>query len=174
MLRAFIILCGSASLKPRNVRTPARVYVETTVVSYLTARPSANPVQEGRRQLTISWWAGRGSAFELVVSPLVIDEASQGDSIAAAARLAVLNGLPVLGLEEAARILALALISPGAIPAKATTDALHIALCAVHAVPYLLTWNFRHIANATIRRRLEFICATHGYNLPLICTPEEL
>jgi hypothetical protein len=153
---------------------PARVYVETTVVSYLTARPSNHPVQEGRRQLTVSWWAGRRRDFTLLVSPLVIDEAGQGDPVAAAARLAAINGLPLLGLEDPARLLARALIAPGAIPTKAADDALHIALCAAHAVPYLLTWNFRHIANATIRRRLEFICATHGYNLPLICTPEEL
>lgn len=154
--------------------TPSRVYIETTVVSYLTARPSSNPIQEGRRQLTARWWASRRPAFALVISPLVINEAGQGDPVAAAARLAAISSLPSLGLEESARGLARALISPGAIPTKAADDALHIALCAAHAVPYLLTWNFRHIANATIRRRLEFICATHGYSLPLICTPEEL
>ncbi len=109
-----------------------------------------------------------------MISPLVIDEARQGDSEAASARLAALEGVPSLGLEESARNLAQALISPGAIPTKAADDALHIALCAVHAGPYLLTWNFRHIANATIRHRLNYICATHSYNLPIICSPEEL
>ena len=151
-----------------------RVYIETTVISYLTARPSKNPVQEGRRQVTLRWWGVRRKEFSVVISPLVVDEARQGDSEAARARLAALEGIPTLGLEESARDLAQALIAPGAIPTKAADDALHIALCAVHAIPYLLTWNFRHIANATIRHRLNYICVIHGYNLPLICTPEEL
>jgi predicted nucleic acid-binding protein len=153
--------------------SPVRVYIETTVISYLTARPSKNPVQEGRRQVTLRWWDVRRKEFSTVISPLVVDEARQGDSEAARARLAALDGIPTLGLEESARDLAQALIAPGAIPTKAADDALHIALC-VHAIPYLLTWNFRHIANATIRHRLNYICVIHGYNLPLICTPEEL
>ena len=153
---------------------PTRVYIETTVISYLTARRSKNPVQEGRRQVTLRWWGVRRKEFSLVISPLVIDEARQGDSEAASARLAALEGVPSLGLEESARNLAQALISPGAIPTKAADDALHIALCAVHAVPYLLKWNFRHIVNSTIRHRLNYICATHGYNLPVICSPQEL
>jgi hypothetical protein len=88
--------------------------------------------------------------------------------------LGALEGIPTLGLEESARNLAQALIESGAMPTKAADDAIHIALCAPHAITYLLTWNFRHIANATIRHRLNYICVIHGYNLPLICTPEEL
>lgn len=83
-------------------------------------------------------------------------------------------GLDLLELDDRARVLAHTLVSPGAIPAKAADDALHIALCAVHAVPYLLTWNFRHIANAEIRLKLGYLYASSGYQLPVICTPEEL
>lgn len=104
----------------------------------------------------------------------MLDEAGLGDATAAASRLKVLASITCLNVHPSALALAEQLIGPGAIPAKAQDDAAHIALCAVHAVPYLLTWNFRHIANATIRTRLEYICATNGYRLPLICTPEQL
>lgn len=86
--------------------SPVRVYIETTVISYLTARPSKNPVQEGRRQVTLSWWGVRRKDFSTVISPLVVDEARQGDSEAVRARLAALEGIPTLGLEESARDLA--------------------------------------------------------------------
>jgi predicted nucleic acid-binding protein len=151
-----------------------RVYVETTVISYLTARPTLNALQEGRRQVTLRWWARRRAAFDVQISPLVHAEASRGDAVAARARLDAINGLPMLPLDDRALSLASALICPGAIPRKATDDAAHIALCAVHSITYLLTWNFKHIANAEIRLKLDYICASNGYRLPIICTPEEL
>jgi predicted nucleic acid-binding protein len=151
-----------------------RVYIETTVISYLTARPTSNALQEGRRQLTTEWWSRRRAAFSATISPLVYVEAARGDTEAAAARLEVLKYLPMLPLDERARFLARALIVPGAIPAKATDDAAHIAICAVNSIPFLLTWNFKHIANAGIRLKLDYLCSMHGYKLPIICTPEEL
>ena len=151
-----------------------RVYIETTVISYLTAKPTLNALQEGRRQLTSEWWARRGMDFTTTISPLVYAEASRGDITAAAARLEALKDLLMLPLDERARLLARVLIAPGAIPAKATDDAAHIAICAVHSIPYLLTWNFKHIANAEIRLKLDYLCSINGYKLPTICTPEEL
>ena len=151
-----------------------RVYIETTVVSYLTARPTANVLQEGRRQLTVQWWANRLPAFEAAISPLVYVEASRGDVEAASARIDAIKGFTVLVPDDRARGLARALIGPGAIPAKATDDAAHIAICAVNTIPYLLTWNFKHIANAEIRLKLEYLCGRQGFKLPIICTPEEL
>ena len=151
-----------------------RVYIETTVISYLTARPTRNALQEGRRQLTVEWWARRRTAFDVSISPLVYAEASRGDSKAAQARVEAIKGLPTLPLDDRARLLARALIAPGAIPAKATDDAAHIAICAVNSIPYLLTWNFKHIANAEIRLKLDYLCSANGYKLPIICTPEEL
>ncbi len=151
-----------------------RVYIETTVVSYLTARPTRNALQEGRRQLTVDWWAKRRSAFDATISPLVYAEAARGDAKAATARVAALKNLPMLTLDERARFLARSLIAPGAIPVKATDDAAHIAICAVNSIPYLLTWNFKHIANAEIRLKLDYLCSINGYKLPVICTPEEL
>lgn len=153
---------------------PPRVYIETTVVSYLTARPTQSALQEARRQLTKQWWAKRRQWFAATVSPLVYAEAARGDAAAAMARLEAIRDLPMLSLDHRAQVLARALIAPGAIPAKATDDAAHIAICAVNSIPYLLTWNFKHIANAEIRLKLDYLCSVNGYKLPIICTPEEL
>ena len=86
----------------------------------------------------------------------------------------MVGAMPYLAVDDRVNRLAIKLIGPGAIPATATEDAVHLAICAVHSVPYLLTWNFRHLANATIRLKLDYLCTDAGYRLPQICTPEEL
>ena len=103
-----------------------------------------------------------------------MDEAAAGDSIAAAERLRELDGIPVLGLTEMAYELAEQLITQGAVPRAAEEDALHIAVATVNGIDYLVTWNCKHIANATMRTRIEEVCAEGGYDAPVICTPEEL
>lgn len=151
-----------------------RVYIETTVVSYLTARPNRDVVIAGHQQITHEWWDTRRASYELCVSQLVLDEAGAGDAQAAQERLLVLR--PMLVLETTAEALELAkeLLQAGALPAKAADDALHIAVSATKAVPYLLTWNCRHLANATMRPIIESVCAAKGFKAPIICTPEEL
>jgi len=153
---------------------PSRVYVETTVVSYLTGWPSRDVVIAGHQQVTREWWNARRLHYELCVSQLVLSEASAGDSQAAQERLAVLRPMTVLETTNTALELAKALIEGGALPTKAAGDALHIAVAAVHAVPYLLTWNCRHLANAMMRPMIESVCAAKGSKAPIICTPEEL
>ncbi len=74
----------------------------------------------------------------------------------------------------AERELAEELVRAGALPAKAGNDALHVAVAAIHRVPYLLTWNCRHMANATLRAQIESVCASKGFKAPIICTPEEM
>ncbi len=151
-----------------------RVYVETTVVSYLTAWPSRDVVIAGHQQITRDWWDIRRHDFQLCVSQLVVSEASAGDAQAAQDRLAVLRSMTVLETTNDALELAKELIRAGALPAKAASDALHIAVAAAHAVPYLVTWNCRHLANATMRPMIEAGCAAKGFKAPIICTPEEL
>ena len=153
---------------------PPRVYLETTVISYLTARPSRNLRVVAHQEITADWWTRRRLRFELYVSRLVIDEASAGDVEAAARRLVTLNGIPRLELTESASILAASLVTEAAIPREATEDALHVAVAAAHGMDYLLTWNCRHIANATMRNRIADVCAASGFEAPVICTPEEL
>ena len=149
------------------------VYVETTIPSYLTAWQSRDVVRAGEQQVTRDWWERRAE-FEVRVSSLVLLECGAGDSDAAALRLAALDGVPVLAQTLEAETLADALLREVPLPAKAAADALHIAVAAVNGVAYLLTWNCTHIANATLRPRIEAICRQFGYEPPVICTPGEL
>ena len=104
----------------------------------------------------------------------MIDEISLGDKSEVAKRLAIVDSLDVLETSSDAESLALAIMDAGILPAKAVRDAAHIAVAAVHGVNYLLTWNCRHIANAKILKRIQTICDDRGFDIPLICTPEEL
>jgi hypothetical protein len=151
----------------------SRVYLETTIPSYLTAWPSRDLIRAAHQQITREWWAGRG-AFELYSSRLVVQECQAGDPQAAVDRLAALAGIPLLEQTPEAATLAEALIRGVPLPERAAADALHIAIAAVHGVDYLLTWNCTHIANVTLRPQIESVCRAAGYEPPLICTPEEL
>lgn len=151
-----------------------RVYLETTVLSYLTARPSRDVVILGHQQITRDWWDTRRSAYELCISQLVLKEAAAGDTQAAQERLAIMKGMTLLETSRQALDLAKQLIQEGALPTKAADDSLHIAVAAMNGIPYLLTWNCRHLANAAMRPLIESVCATKGVAAPIICTPEEL
>jgi hypothetical protein len=151
-----------------------RVYIETTFVSYLTARPSRDLIVAGHQQITHDWWNLRRGDYQLCVSQLVLQEASVGDVQYAQARLAVLATMTQLEITEDATSLAEELVHAGALPAKAGNDALHIAVAAVQQIPYLLTWNCRHMANAMMRAQIESACASKGFKAPIICTPEEM
>ena len=150
-----------------------KVYLETTVISYLTAAPSRDIVQTAHQQITREWWERR-NGFDLFVSQAVILEAGRGDSSAATRRLAALEGVAVLEVTEDATTLAEAFLEQHALPAKAALDALHIAVAVVMGMDYVLTWNCTHIANAASRPKIEDACRKLGYEPPVICTPEEL
>ncbi len=152
----------------------SRVYLETTFVSYLTARPSRDIVAAGMQQTTQEWWSLHASAYALCTSSLVWDEIGRGSPEAVALRQAVLKSVPQLELSSEVERLAQLLIEKKGVPAKAAEDAVHIAVAAVHAIPFILTWNFRHIANANLMEKLRAICADAGHSLPTICTPEQL
>jgi hypothetical protein len=126
------------------------------------------------QQATSEWWVRKRGDFDLFVSQLVLREASAGDADAAVRRLAYLDGVPLLDLNDQSLNLAQRLLTDAAIPAEAEQDALHVAVAAVHGMDYLLTWNCRHIANATMRSRIDGTCTDAGYDAPVICTPEEL
>ncbi len=151
-----------------------KVYIETTVISYLTAQPARDVVIAGHQQSTRDWWRNAANRFELVASQLVLTEASAGDPEAARVRLAALDSLTLLDATEEALELAQQLVNAGAVPAKAAEDAAHIAIAVVNGIEYLVTWNYRHIANATIRSQIETVCRNAGFEPAIICTPEEL
>jgi predicted nucleic acid-binding protein len=151
-----------------------KVYIETTIVSYLAARPSRDLITAAHQQVTQEWWENRRTDFDLFVSQLVIQEASAGDEQAVQRRLQVLEDLPLLQLNEQAIALARMLIDEGTLSSQAAGDALHIAVATVHGMDYLLTWNLKHLANATIRNAITVTCRARDYEPPVICTPEEL
>ena len=150
------------------------VYIETTIIGYLTSWPRQDVTIASHQQLTHEWWTSADSRFTLIASQLVVQECSAGDTEAAKDRLQVLTKLALLTITPEAEKLAELLISGHAIPQSHPEDALHIAIAAVNGVEYLVTWNFRHIANATVRSAIERICREAGYEPPIICTPEEL
>jgi len=150
------------------------IYIETSIVSYLTSRPSQDPIIAGRQAITKLWWQEPQQNAVRFVSVLVIEEAQKGDPDAAASRLEMIAAIPVLTLSETAIIVADALVAGGAIPGAYRDDALHVALAAVHNMDFLLTWNCKHLANAFLRRKTMQIVERLGYTCPVICTPEEL
>ena len=151
-----------------------RAYVETTIVSYLTAWPSRDIVVAGHQQVTRDWWRSCKDRFDVLASELVVQEASAGDEEAARDRLEVLDGLRLLEMSTDALALAAQLVESGTIPQEAADDAMHLAIAAVNGVEYLVTWNCRHLANATRRAQIEAAIRAAGYEPPIICTPEEL
>jgi predicted nucleic acid-binding protein len=150
------------------------VYIETSMVSYLKARPSNNLIMMANQEVTRKWWDTPRSQFTLYISQVVVDEAAQGDPEMAAKRLEVLQSLLVLELTENVQDLGLQFLTKSSIPVKAADDAIHIAAATVHGLDYVLTWNCKHIANAQIQRKLAEISNSFRYKLPTICTPYEL
>jgi hypothetical protein len=150
------------------------VYIETTIVGHLTARLTADAVVAGQMLATRKWWKDSRAHFEIFTSELVLAEASRGDPDAASERLDALAGVPLLSIPEASADLADALVARNALPFKARVDAAHVAIAATTGMEYLLTWNCRHLANATLRSRIEQVCRERGFDPPIICTPLEL
>ncbi len=150
------------------------VYVETSIISYLTARPSRDLITAAHQQVTHTWWRERRSNFDLYVSQVVLDEAAAGDPDAAMRRAELLADLPLLDIAPEAVELAVVLSERVPLPRRAAADAAHIAIAAYHRIDFLLTWNSAHIANAELRPRIEDICRQRGFRPPVLCTPDEL
>ncbi len=150
------------------------VYLETTFLSYLVANPAKDVVIAGHQQTTLQWWSMRRNAFNCFISQVVIDEISAGDPFEVRKRLAVAGTIDSLAVTIDAEQLTESILKSGVLPLKAVRDAAHIAVATVHNVQYLLTWNCKHLANAQIARRIAGQCKSAGYEMPMICTPEEL
>ena len=150
------------------------VYLETSIISYLVARPSRDLVTAARQELTREWWGQRRALFNIYVSEAVIAEARVGDSDAAARRLAILTDLPLLEITPAVTRLAGALAKALRLPKQAAADAVHVATAACHGMEFLLTWNSTHIANAELRPTIDEVSRNNGYTPPILCTPDEL
>ena len=150
------------------------VYVDTSAVSYLTARPARDLVTAVRQIETIEWWAFQSSHFEIFSSEVAIEEARQGNEDDAGRRLDVLSEMTMLTFTPAASDLALSLMAEGALPEGAEVDANRIAVAAVNSIDYFLTWNFAHIANTIAMPVIARVCEQVGYTSPTITTPSQL
>ncbi len=150
------------------------VYIESSVVSYYTARPSRDVLILSHQEITRVWWEHHLHTCEPHVSGVVLQELGRGDADAAGLRLAAVSEFRVLPLLPAIEALAAAYVSELRMPRTSLYDALHIALASVHSIDYLVTWNCKHIANAHLRRRLAEVNQHKGVSIPVICTPEEL
>jgi predicted nucleic acid-binding protein len=153
---------------------PKRIYLETSIISYLAARRSRDLVISAWQEITREFWDKHRSRYRLHTSELVVEECRMGDAEAVRSRLALLRGIPEIPVDSTARNLASALLAKGVLPPKAAIDALHIAVAAAGGMDYLLTWNCRHLNNPVIKPRVRSICIGGGYSCPEICTPFEL
>ncbi len=152
----------------------SKIYIETTIVSYLTAWPSRDVIVAAHQQITDEWWRTKRQVFELFASQLVLREAQAGNENMAQRRLSALEEVELLEVTEEALALAEDLLSKGPLPRKAEEDAVHIAVAVTNGMDYLITWNCKHIANARMRDKIEQVCRANGYKPVIICTPEEL
>lgn len=151
-----------------------KAYLESSVISYLSARPSRDIVATAHQQITREWWERRRLKFDLYVSVEVLNEIRRGDPGAAALRLRAVETLPVLEADDRARELAAEILRTAALPLKAAADAAHIAIATVNGMEFLLTWNCTHIANGIVQRAISRLSRDMGFEPPTIVTPEEL
>lgn len=151
-----------------------RVYLETTIPSYIIARPSADQTLLLRQRISRAWWETERSRHQLFISEVVFEEISKGEPEMALRRISLLEGIPQLLVTPPVKSLARQIANSGLLPAKALADAFHIALASVNQMDILLSWNFRHIANAAIQSRLRRIVESAGEQFPTICAPEQL
>ena len=152
----------------------SRVYIEPTVVSYLVARPSSNPILAARQKASQQLWADYADRFEFVISRIVRDEIQQGDATAAQQRIEITSRLTVLENLPEIDILVQKLLDSGAVPPNSRPDAQHIAIATVHSVEYLVSWNHKHIVNQQKREHIKQICQEAGFQPTTLCTPMEL
>ena len=144
------------------LRKVKSIYLESSVVCYLAARPSRDLVVAGNQQVTRDWWETRRGECDLFASDVVVAECAAGDPTAASEREVFLTDLPVLATMEEAEALAAALLSAMALPQRAALDALHRGLAAVNGVDILLAWNYAHIANPFMQPQINAACVEYG------------
>ena len=135
------------------------------------ARPSRQLALIAKQQATKDWWDGGCSGLEIVTSLETLDEIAKGDSEKAQERLDLVSELPILAVTDDVADLAEKLVDSGIVPKKASSDAIHIAVASVHAVEFLVTWNFRHIANPFLRERIRIWSMGKGFRMPTMCSP---
>ena len=151
-----------------------RIYLDTSVISYFVARPSKDVVQQAHQKLSREWWKEYQSKHLLYISVYVLEEIEKGNKDAAAKRLKAIEGLPVLDTSEDVDRLAKVILKELSIPEKARLDGYHLAIAALNSQDYIVSWNFKHMANSRVRRTFKSICSDEGIVCPEIASPEEM
>lgn len=150
------------------------VYIETSVISYLTAKPSRDLIVAAHQQITNDWWENALPNYDAFISPIVIEEISRGDVNAVQLRLDKTLTFPILEILPEVMSLAETYYTALIIPEKARADAYHLATASWHGIDFIVSWNCTHIVNGRIKMLIEEINARQGIRTPIICTPEEL
>ena len=158
----------------KYVTVKPRVYIEPTVISYLVARPSNNPILAARQEASRQLWEDYANKFEFVISDIVLAEIRRGDATAAQQRLEVISSLTVLEILPEANMLTQRLLDAAAVPRNSVADAQHIAIATVHSVEYLVSWNHKHIVNEHKLKHINGVCRNARFQPTAICTPIEL
>jgi hypothetical protein len=169
-----ISLCSVALTITSRIAMKPTVYLEPTIISYLTARPSRDLIVAAHQQITVEWWDEVRPKVNGFISPFVNQEISRGDEEAARKRIEVVKDLPVLEINDEIQKLAEKYFDMLEIPEKARLDAAHLAVAVWHEMDYLLSWNCRHIVSGRVKKSLDEINATLNLKTPVLCTPEEL
>jgi predicted nucleic acid-binding protein len=165
---------GVAETPPEYVFHRPRLYLETTIPSLLTARPSRDLGKARLQGITARWWNSWRTQFEVYTSRVVREEVAVGDCEAVQRRLHFLKRIRTLERTSNSVALAAELLKRSGLPPTAKKDAEHIAIAAVHRMEFLLSWNCAHLANAQTTPRIATICRSEGYSPPILCTPEQL
>lgn len=150
------------------------VYIESTVISYFVAKPSRDLIVAAHQQITQDWWESALPFLSPYISQFVISEISLGDAVASSARLKAISSFPVLEMTPEIASLANLYFKAINIPAKARSDAFHLAMAAWHGLDFMVSWNCAHIASGRVRAIVKQINGASGLATPTICTPEEL
>jgi predicted nucleic acid-binding protein len=150
------------------------IYLETTVVSYYTSKPSRDIIVLAHQQITRDWWTTAAKRYDIYISQIVVEEARSGDPDAAGKRMQILKEIHHLELNPAVEKMAQVYKDKLKILPKAIRDAVHLAVASIHNMDYLVTWNCAHIANGEVVKKLLKINESFGIKTPVICTPEEL
>ena len=148
------------------------VYIETSVVSYLVADQSVDIRIAGHQLATKECWFML-SDYGVYISDTVVEEASRGNTVQSLKRLKAVRLFEVLEIDEDVQKLATNLLSSSAVPEKCPEDALHIACAAVNSIELILTWNFKHINNPFMLKKITQVVVESGWTMPVICSPEE-
>jgi predicted nucleic acid-binding protein len=150
------------------------VYLDTSVPSYLTARPARDRHAARMQRVSCLWWNAYRSRFSVFVSEVVLIEATIGNEEAASRRTESISAFTSLGLTAEAKSLAKLILIETRLPERILPDAQHAAIAATNDIDVLMTWNSRHLANPEMIPKVRRVCEQAGFNCPDICKPDNV